>query len=117
MKLQARTDKLRRNAMKRITLKACEKKLQRKFKKDQLLRIHKEKLRKNLHKLKIRQEKLHKKLDKLGVDIEPTTLPLNLPLIAPIYLPLGTTLVFSDPSSIKIKYASTDNSCATVDPG
>ena len=103
MKIQRRTYKLRRTDTKRKTLKTCEKKLQRKFKKDQALRI--------------RQEKLQKNLLKLGVDKKTTALPLNLPLTAPIYLPLGTTLVFSDPSSIEIKYSGTDDSYAIVDQG
>jgi hypothetical protein len=82
------------------TLKAHEEKRRRKFKKDQALRIRQEKLQKNLH--------------KLGVDLKETTLPLDLPLTAPIYLPLGTTLVLSDISSIKIEYS---NTCATVEHG
>lgn len=117
MKIQRRTYKLRRTDTKRKTLKTCEKKLQRKFKKDQTLRIRQEKLQKNLLKLQIRQEKLQKNLLKLGVDKKTTALPLNLPLTAPIYLPLGTTLVFSDPSSIEIKYSGTDDSYAIVDQG
>ena len=104
MKLQFGRYKLRRNASIRKTLKVHEDKLQRKFKKNQALRERqKKKLQKNLH--------------KLGVDMNATTLPLDLPLTAPIYLPLGTTLVFSNPSSIKIKYVSTDNSCVTVEQG
>ncbi len=100
---QAQTSKLRRNANKQKVLKAHEEKQRRKLKKDQALRI--------------RQEKLQKNLRKLGVDLKATTLPLDLPLTTPIYLPLGTTLVFSDFSSIKIEYANTDNPCATVEHG
>ncbi|XP_046440355.1 uncharacterized protein LOC124191273 [Daphnia pulex] len=97
-KFRAQTSKLRRNANKKKALKAQEEKRRRKFKKDQALRIRQEKLQKNLH--------------KLGVDLKETTLPLDLPLTAPIYLPLGTTLVLSDISSIKIEYS---NTCATVE--
>jgi hypothetical protein len=99
-KFRSQTSKLRRNANKKKALKAHEEKRRRKFKKDQALRIRQEKLQKNLH--------------KLGVDLKETTLPLDLPLTAPIYLPLGTTLVLSDISSIKIEYS---NTCATVEHG